>query len=83
MGSIPITRSILLVRNESANARNTFLLQRLRGQMLVGFEGASKVPPSPAKPRKRMCERLSVVSSGRFSATSAREHGALGAPIGR
>ncbi|MBK8100580.1 MAG: hypothetical protein IPK26_26110 [Planctomycetes bacterium] len=40
MGSIPITRSSLLVRNERANERNTFLLLRLRRQMLVGFEDA-------------------------------------------
>jgi hypothetical protein len=68
VGSIPITRSILLVRNGRANARNTLLLQRLRWQMLVGFERASEAPPNAARPQDLMCEKLSVVSSGRSSA---------------
>jgi hypothetical protein len=57
VGSIPITRSSFAPRLGRANARNTFLLLRLRRQMLVGFEDASKSSPNRARPRKLMCER--------------------------
>ena len=58
VGSIPITRSILLVRNERANARNTFLLQRLRRQMLVGFEHdrSRRRVPAASKSHVRQAE---------------------------
>lgn len=52
VGSIPITRSILLVRNERVNARNTFLLLRLRRRMLVGSEGRDEPEKAPRRASK-------------------------------
>jgi hypothetical protein len=75
VGSIPITRSILLGRNECANARNTFLLLRLRRQMLFGFEVITKTPEVRREGRKTQPDRLNVVGSGGCGSDTEQSQG--------
>ncbi len=61
VGSIPITRSILRVRNEGAIARNTFLLLRLRWRVLVGNEAGLATLGSASSPDQRTLPTFSLL----------------------